>query len=104
MGRIGTNYCPIDATSAYILSTPQESTGETPNMVMLGREVCLPVKLTIPTIPVEEEAVGNFAESLRTNFQEAHREAERATGKSAKKVLEAIEADHINWRFNFKEH
>ena len=73
-------------------------------MLMLGREVCLPVELTIPTIPVEEEAVGNFAESLHTNFQEAHREPRGQPGRVPKKVIEAIEADHINWRCNFKEH
>ena len=72
------------ATSAY-RSTPQESTGETPNMMMLGREVRLPIELTMPSFPVEEEVIGDFTEKLRENFQEAHKRAEQVTGKSARK-------------------
>ena len=72
------------ATSAY-RSTPQESTGETPNMMMLGRELRLPIELTMPSFPVEEEVIGDFTEKLRENFQEAHKRAEQVTGKSARK-------------------
>ena len=96
------------ATSAY-RSTPQESTGESPNMLMLGREVRLPVELTMPTIPVEGEAGGDFAETLRENFQEAHKRAERATGKSAHKQRDmynrqtrdsGLKVDQFVWLFD----
>ena len=59
VGEIGMNYCHMLPICLKHRSTPQESTGESPNMLMLGREVRLPVELTMPTIPVEEEAVGN---------------------------------------------
>ena len=53
------------ATSAY-RSTPQESIGESPNMMMLGREVLLPVDLTVEHPDrSQEETQTDFAEQLR---------------------------------------
>ena len=69
------------ATSAYI-SSPQESTGESPNMMMLGRETSLPVDLTMPA-PPQNEHLGDFAEDLRIRIQQAHQRAEECFKKSA---------------------
>ena len=69
------------ATSAY-RSSPQESTGESPNMMMLGRETSLPVDLTMPEAP-QDEPLGDFAEDLRMRIQQAHQRAEECFKKSA---------------------
>ena len=53
------------ATFAY-RCTPQESTGETPNMVMLGREVFLPIDLTVvqPSTENSSDVNTDFAKVL----------------------------------------
>ena len=69
------------ATSAY-RSSPHESTGETPNMLMLGRETKLPVDLTTQTIE-EEEMDEDYAQKLRSKIQKAHQRAQACIGKAA---------------------
>ena len=61
------------ATFAY-RAPPHESTGETPNMLMLGREVFVPLDLTTPVISEVEEvnATSDFAYRLREGMQLAH--------------------------------
>ena len=75
------------ATSAYRAS-PHESTGETPNMLMLGRETKLPIDLTTQTLEEEEEEEEDkenedYAQKLRKNLQKAHERAQASTGKAA---------------------
>ncbi|XP_038068625.1 uncharacterized protein K02A2.6-like [Patiria miniata] len=55
------------ATFAY-RCTPQDSIGESPNMMMLGREVSVPVDLVTGCPEVEVEATADFAETLRSNM------------------------------------
>ena len=69
------------AASAY-RSSPQESTGESPNMMMLGRETSLPIDLTMPAAP-KDERLGDFAEDLKMRIQQAHQRAEECFQKSA---------------------
>ena len=55
-------------------SAVQESTGETPNMLMLGREVRLPIDLMAPA-PAEEDQTFpdvDFADDLRHRIRKAH--------------------------------
>ena len=63
-------------TFAY-RSMPQESTGETPNMLMLGREVMLPVDLLAESPPPDEatEPATDYGEDLRRRMQKAHERA-----------------------------
>ena len=70
------------ATSAY-RSTPHETTGETPNMMMLGRESRLPVDMTNVTPEEETEETRDYAATLRVRLQQAYERAEICTGKSA---------------------
>ena len=70
------------ATSAY-RSSPHESTGETPNMLMLGRETKLPVDLTTQTIEEEKLDDEDYAQNLRSRIQRAHQRAQACTGKAA---------------------
>ncbi|XP_038058673.1 uncharacterized protein LOC119729953 [Patiria miniata] len=73
------------ATAAY-RSTPQESTGETPNMVMLGREVSLPIDLTIGEPSAEEETQDlDYAQEMRMRMQRSHDRARKCLAKSARR-------------------
>jgi hypothetical protein len=74
------------ATFAY-RSVPQESTGETPNMLMLGREVMLPVDLTTEE-PLPDEAMEpntDYGEELRRRMQRAHERAREQTRTSTRR-------------------
>ena len=63
-------------TAAY-RNSPQESTGETPNMLMFGREVTLPTDLAMPPSPDDEHIKTDYAASLRDVMQEVHEKARR---------------------------
>lgn len=63
------------ATLAYRCS-PQESTGETPNMMMLGREVALPLDLMTEP-PEDEDEMNDYAEDLRDRMRIAHDRARK---------------------------
>ena len=69
-------------------SSPQESTGETPNMLMLGREVCLPIDLTMETAKEDEEIdpvmKTDYALALRERMGTAHQRARRNLAKAAR--------------------
>ena len=72
------------ATSAY-RCTPHDSTGESPNMMMLGREVSLPVDLVTECPGVQNSTHTDFAEKLRSDMQQAHDRARECLGKSARR-------------------
>ena len=77
------------ATSAY-RATPHESTGETPDMLMLGREILLPVDLTTRVNSKDEKVseTTDYALHLREHMQTAHeraREHLRASARRQKK-------------------
>ena len=71
--------CLPYASFAY-RCTPQESTGESPNMMVLGREVRLPVDLVVECPTVEDRVRTDFAEALRHNLQEAYPSEGGASG------------------------
>ena len=76
-------YC----TAAY-RSAPQESTGETPNMLMLGREVALPTDLAMPPPPEDPSVKTDYAANLRDVMREVHdkaREHLKEAGRRQKK-------------------
>ena len=72
------------ATFAY-RSTPQESTGETPNLMMMGRETALPIELTTETPHQEGGAETDYAEELRNRLQSAHARARDNLKASARR-------------------
>ena len=63
----------------------QESTGESPNMMMLGREVHLPVDLVVGGTPHENECETDYAETLREIIREVHLRARGVVERSAKR-------------------
>jgi transposase InsO family protein len=68
------------AMAAY-RSTPHSTTGETPNRLMLGREVTTPLRLLAPAAP-DEEKKQPWIESLHENFAEAHSRVQDQIEKS----------------------
>lgn len=76
--------CLPFATFAYRCS-PQESTGETPNMMMLGREVMLPVDLMVECPEIEDAVETDFALGLRQRLQEAHSRASECLKQSIRR-------------------
>ena len=63
-------------TAAY-RNAPQESTGETPNMLMLGREATLPTDLAMPPPPEDEDVKTDYAAKLRDVMRGVHEKARR---------------------------
>ena len=67
-------------------ATPQESTGLTPNEMMLGREVYMPVDVQVGSpdtdIPQDESA---YVEELRIHLENAYNLARESLGASAVK-------------------
>ena len=61
------------ATMSYRTSV-QESTGETPNMMMLGRDLALPIDVVTEQVWTEEDLENrdDYAEKLRIRMQLAH--------------------------------
>ena len=59
-------------------SSVQQSTGETPNMLMFGREIELPINLMVKGVPHEE---------TETSYVEALRERMEAAWERARSVL-----------------
>ena len=52
--------------------TPHTSTGETPNLMMLGRELRLPDQLQYLPPPVEASTRNQFVQDVRERLEEAH--------------------------------
>ena len=89
--------------------TPQESTGESPNMMMFGRELRLPVDLVVEGPAVEDKVATDFAQGLRQNLQEAHerpRECLRQSARHQKRTYDrkvhgqGLEEGQFVWLFN----
>ncbi|XP_072172024.1 uncharacterized protein [Diadema setosum] len=90
-------------------SSPQESTGESPNMLMLGREVHLPIDLTTEATRVDEESdpemKSDYAYEMRKKMRTAHQrarvnlaKAERTYDKTAEK--DGLQVGKFVWYFN----
>ena len=58
-------------TSAY-RATENESTGFTPNFLMLGREVKLPMEVTVDRNSKSLVSYGDYVDGLRSRLQKAH--------------------------------
>jgi hypothetical protein len=70
-------------TSAY-RSSESESTGLTPNMLMLGREVRTPLELLFGCREEVFVSYGDYVAGLRTRLQVAHEICQRYLGRLLK--------------------
>ncbi len=67
-------------------SSVQASTGETPNMMMFGRDVRTPVDLMFSApIPRETECETDYVEELRDKIRDMHERARHALHMSARR-------------------
>ena len=81
-------------TAAY-RATPHESTGFTPNLLMLGREVRLPAEVMFGSDTNRSIAVssyGEYADKLRSRLQEAHFLTRKHLGSVAERQKGAYDA------------
>jgi transposase InsO family protein len=71
-------------------ATVHESTGYTPNMLMLGREVRLPAQIlyTSPNNAEEFDSYSDYVEKLKDRMERAHEVAREHLQKSAKRQKE----------------
>ena len=69
-------------------SSLHESTGYTPNMLMLGREVRIPVDLLFEQPKHPGVSYGEFVESVQHNLCQAHHQARKWLGRSAERQEE----------------
>jgi hypothetical protein len=77
-------YLPM-LTMAY-RSTPQESTGLSPNLLMLGREINLPVDVMLGQPPSNQEVdEQEYAAELRGRLEDAYAQARANLGQAAER-------------------
>ncbi len=62
----------LSCLAAAYRSTVHESTGLTPNMLVLGREVRLPTELVVDVPKAEVASYGEYTSNLRSVMQHAH--------------------------------
>ena len=64
----------LGCLAAAYRSSPNETTGMTPNLLMLGREVRMPIDVVFTNAQTEKEVTsyGEYATGLRNNIQQAH--------------------------------
>ena len=60
-------------------SSINETTGFTPNMLMLGREVMLPIDLVMPKRDDKPQKTATYVENLRNNMEKIYEEVRRNT-------------------------
>ena len=93
----------LGCLAAAYRSTPQESTGLTPNLIMLGREVRLPSEIVFGNRGIKRDEItsyGQYVDQLRSNMLTAHRIARDNLEKSAKrrKALYDAKLVHHNYQ------
>ena len=66
-------------------SSVHESTGETPNMLMLGREIEVPLDLMTEPTPETPTLATEYALALQQRLASAHEVARRHLGKAAER-------------------
>lgn len=78
--------------AAAYRSTPHESTGLTPNLVFLGREVRIPAEIIhcarIPSVGSSISSYGEYVMKLRERMEKAHDITRKHLLKSSQKQKE----------------
>ena len=90
------------AISAY-RSTPHNTTGETPNRLMLGREVTTPLLLLTPP-PPEMQDRSPWVETLHEHFQEAHRNILNHYGRAQRTQKTYYDRRQRGFEFSVGDH
>lgn len=86
-------------TMAY-RSSVHETTGESPSAMMLGREMNLPIDLTVPSPPKEETESIEYVQILKEKLQRVHEFAREATRVSSERQKRNYDQGSSLTRFN----
>ena len=90
----------LGCLAAAYRATPHETTGMTPNLLMLGREVRLPAEVVFGSSTSEATEIssyGDYVDLLREKMQHAHYIARKHIGKAAEKQESLYDAKkHLN--------
>lgn len=89
------------ALAAY-RSSVHSATGETPNRLMLGREVRTPLTLLAPPAPGQEATV-DWVADLHDNFEQAHKRAVEAMQASYRVARPREERRQKGYKFNVND-
>ena len=76
----------VQQIAGAIRSSVNRSTGFTPNMLMLGREVNIPAQLMFPNTITHYEEVDEYVKDLSETMQKAHSEARKTLKTSTKRM------------------
>lgn len=94
----------LGCLAAAYRSTPHESTGLTPNLLMLGREVRLPAEIVYGSDTVKQSekvsSYGNYVEKLKERLQTAHQIARKRLSQCAKRQKESYDCKLSVNRYN----
>lgn len=91
---------------AYRSSTHQ-STGFTPNMLMLGKEIRLPTEIVFGSLDNTGETIssyGSYVEFIRERMHRAHGIAQKQLASSAKRQKESYDLREKNSIFQSRGH
>ena len=87
------------ALTAY-RATPQDTTGQTPNMLMLGREITLPVDLIAGMLPGETTPTQTeYATELREHMEEVFREVRQRSGREMSRQKKLYDRGKVNTKY-----
>ena len=85
--------------SAY-RATPQETTGQSPNLMMLGREVMMPVDLVAGQPPGEDPMENTeYGAKLRENLEKIHRMAREKSGREMSRQKKLYDRGKVEERY-----
>ena len=85
----------LGCLAAAYRATPHESTGCTPNLLMLGREVRLPAEVMFGSHTITGESVatyGDYVDKLKETMHHAHEIARKYLGTSSKRSKQTYDA------------
>ena len=87
----------VQQIAGAIRASVNRSTGFTPNMLMLGREVNTPAQLMFPNAKEKHEDYGEYVSGLMKTMENAH-ECARSTLKTSLKRMKRIYDLRVLWR------
>ena len=92
--------------AAAYRASPHESTGLTPNLLMLGREVRLPAELMYGSQNLSSDNItsyGQYVDKLRDSIQHAHSIARKHLAANAKRQAEIYDSHLSIFNFNLND-
>lgn len=93
----------LGCLAAAYRATPNETSGLTPNLLMLGREVRLPAEIMFgsgtTTVGEQVSSYGEYVEKLKTRMQHAHHVARQHLQSSARRQKQNYDAKQLFYEY-----